>query len=192
VPADLLASSQVPRPIPCRGVRACLIASVCALVLLAACSPSLDWREVRPPGSGAALLMPCRPASHARELALAGARIKLTLHACQAAGSTWAVAWADVGDPARVGASLQELRQSVLANLGGGSPAALPQQVSGGTPSPQGGVFEVAGRLPDGQAVRGRLALAALGTRVLQFTALGPQPDAAALDTFTQSLRLAP
>lgn len=162
------------------------------LALLVACSPALDWREVRPEGSGAALLMPCRPASHARELALAGTRVKLTLHACEAAGSTWAVAWADVTDPARVGPALQELRQSVLANLGGGSPARLPLELPGRTPNPDGGVFEVAGRLPDGQAVHGRLAVAALGTRVLQFTALGLKPDAAALDTYMQSLRLSP
>lgn len=191
MPTDLSESSQVPRLVPGCAARA-VAAAVCAAALLGACSPALDWREVRPEGSGASLLLPCRPASHARELPLAGARVKLTLHACEAAGTTWAVAWADVADPARVGAALQELRQSVASNLGGARLAALAPEVPGRTPNPEGGVFELSGRLPDGQAVRGRVAVAALGTRVLQFTALGPKPDAAALDTFAQSLRLSP
>ena len=71
--------------------------------LLAACAPALDWRDVRLEGSGVLLLFPCKPDSQTRTLSLAGASVRLSLHACSAAGSTWALAVADLGDPARVG-----------------------------------------------------------------------------------------
>jgi len=32
-----------------------------AMALLAACSPTLNWREVRPEGTRLALLLPCKP-----------------------------------------------------------------------------------------------------------------------------------
>jgi hypothetical protein len=38
--------------------------------------------------------------------------------------------------------------------------------------------------------VQGRVVLAARGPAVMQVTALGPRPEAAALDTFVDSLRL--
>ena len=174
---------------PSRPARA---AAVVASLLVTGCSPTLDWREFASEGSGARLLWPCKPTGHARELGLAGARVKLTLHACRAGDVTWALAVTDVGEPARVGPALAELRQSAAANLGGASLQARPARARGATPHPESGVHDLAGHLPGGQPVRGRLAVLALGTRVLQLTALGPAPTDEALDTFFDSLRLAP
>ena len=97
------------------GARALLrllraLCATMALTVLAACTPTLDWREVRPGAAEAVALFPCKPASHARELALAGQQVKLTLHACQAGDATWGLAWADVGDPGRVADALQALQ----------------------------------------------------------------------------------
>lgn len=89
---------------PCRS----LLPAVAAM--LVACAPALDWRDVRPEGSGVLLLFPCKPDSQVRTLSLAGAPVRLALHACSTGGSTWALAVADVGDPARVGSALTELR----------------------------------------------------------------------------------
>ena len=40
-----------------RGAAAALVAAIVAV----ACSPTFDWREARPDGSGVALMFPCRP-----------------------------------------------------------------------------------------------------------------------------------
>ena len=81
----------------------------CAAVLLVACSPTLDWREVQPEGAGAQLMFPCKPSTNVRTLQLAGARIPMALHACSAGQMTFALAVADVIDAARVGPALEQL-----------------------------------------------------------------------------------
>ncbi len=70
---------------------------LCATLLgaaLPACSPALDWREVRPDGSAARVLFPCQPKSQTRQAALAGARMPMTLLSCEADGQTFALAHA--------------------------------------------------------------------------------------------------
>jgi hypothetical protein len=84
---------------------------------LTACAPSLDWREVRPDDSGVLALFPCKPASHARALPLAGSTVRFVLYACAAGGATWGLGFAELGDPARVAAALTELREQAARNI---------------------------------------------------------------------------
>jgi hypothetical protein len=163
-----------------------------AALLLAACSPALDWREVRPDDSGLTVLMPCRPTPQQRRVPLAGNAVTLALHACSADGQTWGLAIADVEDPARVGAALTELRQSAAANVSAGAAARMPLRVAGATPQPASERVAFEGRLPDGKPVQAQLAVFAQGTRVFQVTALGERLPAEAADTFFGSIRLAP
>jgi hypothetical protein len=169
-------------------------ASIPALAgaLMLACAPALDWREVRPAGSGIALLMPCKPDSHARQVRLGPDTVRLELHACSAAGATWAVAFADLGDPARVGPALLELRSAAARNLTATEPQPLPLKVEGATPNPASQRAQWLGRMPDGRAVTEQVAVFAKGTRVYQAIALGDKLDAEAADSFFASLRLGP
>lgn len=175
--------------------RLSILGSSASLALVMACSPALDWRELRPAGAGVAALLPCKPASHARRLDLAGAKVTMTLHACTADGVTWALAHADVGDPARVAAALAGLRDAALANLGPArvqtdvAPAML---VSGATPNRQAGRVVIDGRLPDGSVVQEHQLLFVRGTTVFQATAIGPRLDAPALEAFFGGLRVLP
>lgn len=162
------------------------------LLALAACSPSHDWRELRPEGSGATLLLPCKPNSMTRDVRLAGAGVKLALFACSAGGQTWALGFADVGDPARVAAALDELRTAAAGNLGAQATQPLPLRVPGATPNPSSGRVLVDGKLPDGTVVQEQVAVFTLGTRVFQATVLGTQLPADAVDTFFGSLRVSP
>jgi hypothetical protein len=176
---------------PQRAARACRRAAAAAgLAWLAACSPALDWREVRVEGREAAVLLPCKPAAHARQVRLGDDSVTLTLQACQAAGMTWGVASADVADPTRVGAALQALREASVGNLGAPSAAALPLQVAGATPQDASGRAAYAGRRPDGQPVQAQVAVFSRGTVVYQATVLGERLSAEAADTFFGSLRL--
>jgi hypothetical protein len=158
---------------------------------LAACTPSLDWREVRPEGSALTLLMPCRPSAQTRSVVLAGRSVRLVLTACSAGGQTWAVAAADLADPAVVEPALVELRQSAARNLGAADAAALPLAVSGATPNAASVRVGFAGHLPDGAAVQEQVALFTRGTVVFQATVVGARLPPDAVDTFFGSLRLA-
>ena len=157
--------------------------------LCAACSPALDWRELRPTDSGLRVLFPCKPASHARRVNLGPDAVRLELHACSAGGVTWAVAVADVQDPARVGPALTELRTAAADNLSAAAAQRLELKVEGATPNPASQRVQFQGRLPDGRAVTEQVAVFAKGTRVFQAIALGGKLDPEAVDSFFASLR---
>ena len=157
---------------------------------LSACSPALDWREMRPDGSGAVISFPCRPSSHARKVRLAGGDVELTLYACTAGDITWALAWADVTDPARVAQAVDELRRSAAANIGAVTATDLPLAVPGATPNLGAGRVALSGQRSDGQVVQEQMAVVVKGTRVLQATALGAQLPPEAMEIFFGGLRL--
>ena len=157
-----------------------------------ACVPTLDWREVRPAGAGITLLFPCKPDSHARQVKLGPAAVRLELHACTAAGATWALAFADLGDPASVGPALVELRSAAANNVAASPPQVLSLRVDGATPNPASQRVQFEGRMPDGRAVTEQVAVFAKGTRVFQAVAVGEKLDAEAADSFFGSLRFGP
>jgi hypothetical protein len=167
--------------------------SLLAALAVAGCSPALDWRESRPEGSGAQLMFPCRPASHARRVTLSGADVEMSMFACGAGGTTYALTFADLGDPALVTPALAELAVAVASHVRGGTPAASqPIAVRGMTPNPKATLWRFAGQLPDGRAVQERTALFAHGTRVYQATMLGPALDGEAEEIFFGALRVGP
>jgi hypothetical protein len=162
---------------------------VCAAT---ACTPTLDWREVRPEGSGLAAMFPCRPAANARRLALAGVAVEMTLYACATGGVTYAVGFADIGQPQLVGPALVEMAAAAARNIDATvAPAVSALQVAGMTPNPQAGQRVIEGRLPDGRRVTEQMALFARGTRIFQATMVGAKLNAEATETFFGALRLA-
>jgi hypothetical protein len=163
-----------------------------AVAALAACAPALDWREVRVGAAESVALFPCKPAAHARELPLAGQLVKLTLHACQAAEATWGLAWADMGDPARVPAALQALQEGARVNLGDAKAQARPHVVKGQTPQPDSGRWNLEGRYPDGRPVTGQVAVFSRGTVVFQATVLGVTPASEAAEAYFTALKFGP
>jgi hypothetical protein len=162
---------------------------ILAVLGLTACSPALDWRETRPEDSGAVALFPCKPTSHARKVRLAGGEVLLTLHACTAADVTWALATADVVDPARVGPALEALLRSAADNIGARDPRPQPLTVAGATPNPGAGRVALEGRRSDGQVVQEQVAVFAKGTRVFQATVIGAMLPAEGVETFFGGLR---
>lgn len=161
-------------------------------VLLAACSPSEDWRDVRPAGSGAQLLFPCKPASQTRDVPLAGHPVPMTLLACRAGANTFAFAHADVVDPARVTPALRALADAAAANLGATPERGEPWRVDGMTPNPEARRLRFQGRLPDGTAVREDVVTFARGTRVFQATVVGPAPAPESVAVFFDNVKFPP
>ena len=158
----------------------------------AGCSPALDWREVRSAGTPLVIEMPCKPDRHERRVSLAGASALLTLQACDADGVTWALASADVGDPAHVGPGLFALLAAAAGNIGAAPGQSQPFAVKGAAPNADGRRIALQGRRPQGPAVQMVVAVFAHGTRVHQMTALGETLPAEALESFLGSARVAP
>jgi len=185
----------------CQTLKAGLI-GIGSLWLLAACSPTLDWRDARSADGALAALLPCKPQLHERRVSLAGRERLLSMKACAAGAHTWALSVVSVDDPAQTGPVLQALAAGARANLGLGdgaatsqgprpdTPASTPATVPGATPHPESRRLVLQGLRPDGAAVQMHLALFVRGTQVYQATVLGPGPGAEAIEVFFSSLRL--
>jgi hypothetical protein len=163
-----------------------------ATVLLGACSPVLDWRQVRPEGWSLTVSMPCRPDTHARKLALAGVPVELSLLSCRADDHTFAIASAEMVDPTQVGPALQALSAAAQANLQGTVERELPASVMGMTPHPAARQRLIRGQLPDGQAVREQVLVFSHGMRVFQATLVGPQADDGRAKLFFEAIEVVP
>ncbi len=175
-------------------VRSNKAAWVCALLplVVAACTPALNWREWALPSTATVALFPCKATAVARELDLAGQRVTMHLHACDADDAVWAVAHLQLADPAQVAPALQALRLQAARHIGA---AAVPVQawaVPGATPNVHSGRVTWQGQLPDGRRVAQAQGLFVYGTQVFQATAMGAHLDPAALAAFFEGIRVRP
>ena len=162
-----------------------------AICLVAACSPTYNWRELRPDAAGVQLLFPCRPSTAQRSVALAGALVKLTVHSCQAGNQTWGLSYAQVDDPGRVNDVLGGLQAAAARNIGAPAGAIAEQPVPGASPQARNGRLRLDGALPDGKVVRIDTLLFAKGSWVFQASAIGEAAPSEAIETFLGSIRFA-
>jgi hypothetical protein len=171
--------------------RRCRALALCAalIAVLAACSPTFNWREVRPDGVALGFLLPCKPDKAEKTVPLGGRPVPMQLLGCDAGGATFAVAVADVGEAARIPAVLVEWQAATLANMraGGTAPQIAPLKLAG---AQQPVLVTAEGRRGDGSAVTGRAAYFARGTQVFQAVMYSAKPEPDAAETFFSSLKL--
>jgi hypothetical protein len=161
------------------------LALILLAALTAACAPTLNWRELAPPGSGLTLSLPCRPDFGERPASAEGPAMGLA-H-CETGGMGFSLAWAEVADAARVAQALQEMPRSLARKLGvaPGERAAL--AVPGSTPQPDAGQYLLrAGK------TQLRLAVFARGTKVYQVMLQSDSEQTAAWQSFLDGLSLKP
>lgn len=118
------------------GPLAALAALSILPLALAACTATYNWREVRPqPGQGIdfVVLLPARPAHYSRPVNLGPERVEMHMTAAQADGITFAVATAELRDPATAAAALDAMRDALLANIGAQPVPAAGQRLPGST-----------------------------------------------------------
>ena len=158
----------------------------------AGCSPTFDWREFEPDGSGVVLAFPCKPDHHARTVMVAGASARMEMLVCVAGDTTFALSYFDVADPMGVTASIADLRAVAAKNLGlvEAAPTVAELQVRGMTPNPQAARLVLLGRRPDGTALQQQAAFFTKGLRVYQASVVGSQLSAEAVDTYFSSMKL--
>lgn len=170
------------------------VAPLTVAALVAGCTPTFDWREVRPDGSAVRAMFPCRPASHERSIVLAGTQVQMRMFACSAGDIVHALGFADMADPARVGPALEEMARTARGNVNTTPGAAVqqPPAITGMTPHPAASQWRLAGTMPDGRAVQERIVFFSRGTRVYQAAMLGPQLDEPAQEQFFGGLKVEP
>jgi hypothetical protein len=165
--------------------------SVCLpIALLCACSPALDWRQVRPAGIDLEAMFPCRPATLSRVVELAQRRLEMAMHACAAGGSTYAVGALTLEDVRDVGPALAALREAAARNVGGSVTGTAAIQVPGTTPHAQAARVVLTGKRPDGTDVVEHLGVFARGNQVFQAMVVGNRPNPEAVSTFFDGLKV--
>jgi hypothetical protein len=174
--------------------RATASGALAALLLsVSACSPTFNWRELRVDGTPLRALMPCKPERATRAVPLLAAPaepVALHMHSCEAGGLRFAVAWADVGQPAQVTPALAAWRQAGLQAIRAVEAAAAdnPMRLPGADVVQP---LQAQGTDPQGQAVQTRAVYFAQGGQVYQAAVYGPRLPDEAVDAFFAGLAFA-
>lgn len=158
------------------------ILSTGAVLMLLACSPKFDWREVSGSDAPFRVLMPAKPASFSRDMQLAGLKLNMQMTAADAAGVNFAVGSVRLDDPGKAGIVAEAMKEGMLKNVQG--------QVTKTAKGPDG-IVEIQGKLPDGEAVTMVARFIIKGSRVYQVIAIGPAKklNQDVIDTYMSSFK---
>ena len=160
------------------------------MVLLTACSPTLNWREVRPEGTRLALLLPCKPDKAQKTVPLGGPATQLSMLGCDAGGATFAVAVADLGDAEKAAPVLAQWQSLTLAHMkAGAAPQVSALKLAGAAILPPASLVKAEGQGPDGKPVSGQAAYFAQGSQVFQVVVYAPRITPEVAETFFSSLK---
>ena len=146
------------------------LCAAAALLVLVACSPSFNWREVHPENTRLSLLLPCKPDKAQKVVPLGDQPTLLFMLGCEAAGATFAVAVADLGDAAKAAPALAQWQSLTLANMKAdpGTSQVLVLKLPGAAPGPPPLRMLARGRRADGVPVSGQAGYFAHGSQVFQ------------------------
>jgi hypothetical protein len=183
------------------GWRSALVAA--AALLMLACSPRFEWREVRIM-DGATASLPGRPQSVTRELDVGGQAVSMTMWSTGAGATMFAVGAARLPAPLLADAAARTqviayFRDGLVRNIGGAvtssaeAPLALPPGGAGRLLASE--AVEALGRPgPDGRKSRLAARFFIVDDQFFQVVALGADGEIPpeVLDTFFTSFRLAP
>ena len=156
---------------------------------LLACSPALNWREVRPDGVNLVMLLPCKPDRAIKTVPLDGRDTVLSMTGCEAGGAMFALARADVGDASRAAQVLAQWQSLTLAHMRASQSVTQNAQVPGADALPQPVQVLARGSHPDGQAVEGRALYFARGSQLFQAVVYAPRVSSEAVETFFSSIK---
>lgn len=167
-----------------------LIAVLSSLPFLPACSPTFNWRDVRPEQTPLVALFPCKPDRAARVVSLGAKDVPLTMLACKAGEATFALAYADMKDAANAGAALDQWKSATLANVRARSPSEVPFLIKGASVLPQSVQVKAEGVRPEGTSASVQAVWFAAGSLVFQAAVFADKDSAAVSETFFAGLRL--
>ncbi|MDO8250012.1 MAG: hypothetical protein Q7T78_09900 [Rhodoferax sp.] len=166
-----------------------LVVVLCGSPLLNGCSPTFNWRDVRPAQTSLVALFPCKPDQGERVVNLGAKGVAMTMLACDAGGITFALAYADLKDSAMTGAALVQWKAATLGNLRAQSVIEQPFMLKGASLPPPV-LLAAPGTRPDGRAVVLQAVWFAAGSVVFQAAVYADAANPSVADTFFAGLRL--
>ena len=159
------------------------------LASLAACSPTYNWRDVRVTPTSLQGMLPCKPDRGQRQVSLAGRQVDMHVLGCDAGGATFAIMFAEIGEPALAGAMLAQWKTAALANMRAASTQEWLFRPPGALGVAESVQLAASGQRPDGSAVMSRAAYFTQGTSVFQAAIYADQLVPGQVDTFFSGLR---
>jgi len=98
-----------------------MLAAACTAgaLMLSACSPKLDWREVQGNSVPYSVLMPAKPTSFSRPVNLDGIQVTMTMTAAEVDDVTFAVGTAELPDAAQAPRALEAMKKAMVNNIQG-------------------------------------------------------------------------
>ena len=167
-------------------------------VVLAACSPSLNWRSVPVAGTSLTALLPCKPDHAVRDVDWGAGQVPLAMLGCQAGGATYVVSHLYLSRPTDAPVVLERWQQALQKQLQLAPAASAGEAflIKNGLELPQARHASWQGRDAQGEAVyadaRWFVRLEGSGARAYQAMVLSPgKPVAAdAIASFADGLQL--
>jgi hypothetical protein len=168
---------------------------------LGACSPDLNWREIKNTDQGFTVMLPDKPATMERKILLLDQQVAMTMTGAKARDISFTVAVVKIAkdDEAKATALLEAMRVQMVRNIAGqpGETKAVllgitdaVGNVIGQAPAQ---VISANGRHPNGQTQQMFALFSQYQGRLLQAVVLGQTIDPDVVPVFFESLRwLAP
>lgn len=117
---------------------------------LTACSPSLNWREVRPAGGELKALLPCKPDQATRRQSLAGYDVDLSMLGCEAGGGLYAISVIELTTPLQAHPVQAQWQTNLLATLQAQGASRQPFAIRGANAQPEAVRLQALGRGSEG------------------------------------------
>ena len=159
------------------------------LAVLAACSPTFNWREVPIGDDGLVALLPCKADHATREMPLGGAEsVKVDVSGCEAGGATFAVAHATASSAAQAQAWMGAWRTATRSRLGDAPAVEAAAVVPRAASSPPPARLDTEGAAPTHMLWFAQQGAGAVS--LYQATVLGKPSSPEAVKTFFEGLRV--
>ena len=140
------------------------------VLAMSACSPALNWREVRGNDAPYTVLLPAKPTTFARPVNLGGIQVEMSMTAAEVDDMNFAVASAKIADAAQRQAALAAMQTAMLRNIGSAQHSEKAVTLKGGVPATE---VVASGKAGNATVVlHARFAMH--GDHVYQAIALGP------------------
>lgn len=167
-----------------------LVGVLCSSPILNGCSPTFNWRDVRPEQTPLVALFPCKPDKDTRTVPLGAKDVPMTMLACDAGGVTFALAYADLKDATLTAVVLAQWKAATIGHLRAQSVTERPFRLHGASGTPPPMQVAARGTAPDGAAVTVQAVWFASGAVVFQAAVYAAAANAVAADTYFAGLRL--
>jgi hypothetical protein len=169
-----------------KSIRSSLLAC-CAGLLLCACSPKYDWREIRGEGAPYSIMLPAKPASYSRPVNIGGNKVTMTMTATEVDGITFAVGTAELPDAATAASAVTAMKEALVKNIHG----TVQREARASSGANADISIDASGKDPSGQARVLHARFLARDKRVYQVIVTGKEGAVPqeAVDTFLASFK---